>query len=285
MDRLALSRAQRQGNVQNNVHEMTSIPVNQVFLQETVSINEAVAQFNANVSRISDLNSRLLNANAGPNDYQEQIDKLTDETRALITDIRERIRKLTEQDMSRLTPTELETRKNRITHARDKFVDALQNYQRVEQDARNKARARVERQYRIVKPEATPQEVQAAVDSGQQVFAAVSARFGESSTAYREVQQRHEELKNMERTIGELAQMFNDMAYMVEQQQNIFENLERTTADVEQDVEKGADHTKSAVEHARNARRMRWIIFGICFFIVAVLAIALGIKFGVPHSK
>jgi syntaxin 1B/2/3 len=38
-----------------------------------------------------------------------------------------------------------------------------------------------------------------------------SNRYGESRAAYREVQERHEDIKRIERTIAELAQLFNDV--------------------------------------------------------------------------
>lgn len=41
-----------------------------------------------------------------------------------------------------------------------------------------------------------------------------SNRYGESRAAYREVQERHEDIKRIERTLGELAQLFNDVSYL-----------------------------------------------------------------------
>ena len=38
-----------------------------------------------------------------------------------------------------------------------------------------------------------------------------SSRYGESRAAYREVQERHEDIKRIERTLAELAQLFNDV--------------------------------------------------------------------------
>lgn len=40
-----------------------------------------------------------------------------------------------------------------------------------------------------------------------------SNRYGESRAAYREVQERHEDIKRIERTIAELAQLFNDVRF------------------------------------------------------------------------
>ena len=49
-----------------------------------------------------------------------------------------------------------------------KFVDLMAEYQEIQTKYKNKYRDRVERQYRIVKPTATKEEIQDAVDSGEQ---------------------------------------------------------------------------------------------------------------------
>lgn len=68
----------------------------------------------------------------------------------------------------------------------------------------------------LVKPDASPEEVKAVVDDvqGGQIFQQAlmsSNRYGESRVAYREVQERHEEIKRIEQTLTELAQLFNDV--------------------------------------------------------------------------
>ena len=54
------------------------------------------------------------------------------------------------------------------------FMEAIQSYQRVEQESRKKHRARMERQIKIVKPEASQAEINAAVNNengqGDRIF-------------------------------------------------------------------------------------------------------------------
>lgn len=38
-----------------------------------------------------------------------------------------------------------------------------------------------------------------------------SNRYGQAQSAYREVQERHEDIRRIERTLTELAQLFNDV--------------------------------------------------------------------------
>lgn len=55
---------------------------------------------------------------------------------------------------------------------KSKFVEAIQNYQQVEQQYRTRYKQRMERQYKIVKPDATLEEVRAVVNdpNSDQIF-------------------------------------------------------------------------------------------------------------------
>jgi syntaxin 1B/2/3 len=85
-----------------------------------------------------------------------------------------------------------------------------------------------------------------------------SNRYGESRAAYREVQERHQDIKRIEQTISELAQLFNDvrfkmhrrlrylcshhyfqMSMMVEQQDDTINTIQATAELVEKDMESG----------------------------------------------
>ncbi|KAG6903214.1 hypothetical protein C0995_002757 [Termitomyces sp. Mi166 len=221
------------------------------------SIQEGVERINSNVHQIATLHARLLNDIDQSKAHDAvQLDQLAAETRTLNNSLKERIRAL---ERAPLLGADAQMRKNRIAFVRSKFLEAIQNYQRVEQDYRVKSRQRVERQLRIgkyilvassfhdlknltVKPDATQEEVAAAVEGGgQQIFAqalTTSSRYGESRMAYREVRERQVEIKKMEETLAELAQLFNDMSVLIEQQDEIIADVEKNAKAVEQDTEK-----------------------------------------------
>ncbi|QRW07396.1 syntaxin protein [Ceratobasidium sp. AG-Ba] len=159
---------------------------------------------------------------------------------------------------------------------------AIQEYQQAEQQYRQKSRQRMERQIRIVKPDATQEEIASVVnnDAGAQVFSQAlmsSNRYGESRVAYREVQQRHDDVKKIEKTLTELAQLFSDMSVMVAQQDETIDAIETHAAQADKDMEQGLEQTGKAVEHARAARRKRWICFWISVVILAIIAIVLAV--------
>ena len=66
-----------------------------------------------------------------------------------------------------------------------------------------------------------------------------SNRHGQANSAYREVQARHEDIQRIEQTLTELAQLFNDMAMMIEQQDETIVEAETQAAAVHKDMEDG----------------------------------------------
>ncbi|KAI0082726.1 t-SNARE [Panus rudis PR-1116 ss-1] len=265
---------------QNNANQD---PMTQ-FYDEVAAIQDDISTYNSNVSRISELQQRSLNSTDEQSNRQTTalLDDLVAQTRDLGNSIKQRIQNL---EMKPVQPGEdVRMRKNRLSFLRNKFVEGLQNYQQVERDYRARYKQRVERQFKIVKPDATPEEIDAVVNdvqgSGDQIFAQAltsSTRYGEGRAAYREVQDRHQDIKRIERTLEELAQLFNDMSVLVAQQDDAINAIETAAAGVEADTEAAVKQTEKAVEHARSARRKRWICFFLFLVILAIVAIVVGV--------
>ncbi|CCL99345.1 uncharacterized protein FIBRA_01363 [Fibroporia radiculosa] len=252
------------------------------FYSEISSIQDDLRTFNDNVASISDLHSRSLDNtdDAAAQRVAQQLDELIADTSALSNMLKRRIKALEKQPGS---GRDGQIRKQQTGLVKQKFVEAIQNYQGVEQQYRTKYKQRLERQYKIVKPDATPEEVRAIVndDQGGQIFSQAlmnSNRYGEARSAYREVQERHEDIKRIEKTITELAQLFNDMSVMVEQQDEQINVIETTAGTVEKDTELGLQYTEKAVVSARAARKKRWICFIIFIIIIAIIAIVIAVE-------
>ncbi|KAI0748293.1 t-SNARE, partial [Daedaleopsis nitida] len=240
-----------------------------------------IAQYNGTVQQIQQLHARLVDTtdDAAVERYNQQLQDYVESNRALSEKLRTRIKALQRQGgggqfgMIRKQQTEL---------VKTKFMDAIQNYQRVESESRQKYKNRVERQYKIVRPDATPEEVKAVVDDDQggQVFSQAlmnSNRYGEARSAYRDVQERHRDIKNIEKTLTELAQLFNDMSILVEQQDEQITAINDTVQEVEKDVEVGLNYTNKAVDSARAARKKRWICFILSLVIIIIIAIIVAV--------
>jgi len=251
------------------------------FYTEISSIQDSLRTFNDNINRIGDLHSRSLNNmdDDAAKRNAAQLDELIADTSALSATLKRRIKALEKQGGS---GRDGQIRKQQTALVKSKFVEAIQGYQTVEQQYRTKYKQRMERQFKIVKPDATAEEVKAVVndEQGGQIFSQAllnSNRYGESRAAYREVQERHEDIKRIESTLAELAQLFNDMSVLVEQQDETINVIETTATAVEKDTEAGLGYTEKAVVSARAARKKRWICFILLLVILAIVAIVVAV--------
>ncbi|KAG6878685.1 hypothetical protein C0993_011500 [Termitomyces sp. T159_Od127] len=251
------------------------------FYSEISSIQENLRTFNDNVARIGDLHSRSLNNmdDTAAQRNASQLDGLVNETSALSNSLKRRIKDLERQGGP---GRDGQIRKQQTALVKSKFVEAIQHYQTVEQQYRTKYKQRMERQFKIVKPDATPEEIRAVVndEQGGQIFSQAllsSNRYDGSRAAYREVQERHEDIKRIEKTLGELAQLFNDMSVLVEQQDETINAVETQAHTVAQDTEAGLGYTEKAVVSARAARKKRWICFFICLIVLIIVGVVVGV--------
>ncbi|GAA5853927.1 hypothetical protein JCM5353_007154, partial [Sporobolomyces roseus] len=248
------------------------------FFAEVESIQDEIKQLQGNITNVSDLHSRRL-ASTGDDQLQAQtaaqLTQLTNSTSGLTNSIRNRITKLNDQNKRSVQgDPNFNTRKLQIANLQNSFKRALEEYNLVEKRSRDKYRQRMERQIKIVKPDATQEEIRAAYDDSQggaQIFsqALMQSRASGARAAFAEVQSRNQDLRKIEETITQLAQMMQDMATLVLEQDESVKMIETQAAQVNTDVEQGLDQTKKAVKSARAARRKRWI----CFFIILIIVI------------
>ncbi|KAG8863855.1 Plasma membrane t-SNARE, secretory vesicle fusion [Serendipita sp. 405] len=117
---------------------------------------------------------------------------------------------------------------------------------------------------------------QAAIQNYQQLLN--SDQVGRARSAYREVQERHNDILKITQTVAELQTLMNDMALIVEEQGETINAVEQTTAVAEKDVETGYKHTEEAKKSAISARKKRWICFFIVLIILIIIAIVIGVQ-------
>jgi syntaxin 1B/2/3 len=81
-----------------------------------------------------------------------------------------------------------------------------------------------------------------------------NTRSGQAKAVLTEVQTRHDDIKRIQKTILELAQLFEDMQMMVEQQGETIDQIEDNAETTQADIEKGDQHINRAIVLARSTR-------------------------------
>ncbi|KAH7078499.1 t-SNARE [Paraphoma chrysanthemicola] len=165
----------------------------------------------------------------------------------------------------------------------------IQRYQTLESEFRRDSQAAAERQYRIVRPDATDAEVREAVaDPDAPIFQQAllsSDRRGQASSTLRNVKERHEAIQNIERQMVELAQLFQDLDQIVQQQEPLVADIEMKGEAVRDDVTKGNEEIGTAIVSARSRNRKKWWCLLICIIIIIIIAVVVAVVVTMNNKK
>ncbi|KAI9596814.1 t-SNARE [Syncephalis fuscata] len=267
------------------------------FFQEIQYIQDSLGQIQTSVARIEELHQQSLNE-LSLNVYSKRLIELSQEmdyhvseTRKLMMEIKGRIKAI--EIANQKVPSssgDLQIRKSQCAQLKRKFLDAVQRYQQVEQQFRQKYRERMERQYRIVCPNATQAEVDAALDSntGNQLFAQEllqSTRHGEAKRALREVQERHEDIRRIEQTILELHTLFQEMQTLVESQGQMIDSIENNVTNAANYTETAVKHIDTAIVHRKSARKRMWCLITLLLILIIIIIVVVYVYVILPSKQ
>lgn len=157
---------------------------------------------------------------------------------------------------------------------------AIVSYQQLESRFRKDVEEQQRRQFLIVRPDATEAEIKEATGAGTdtQIFQQAlmnSDRRGEAQTALSNVRQRYTAIEQIEKTMLELQQLFEDLDGIVMEQEPMVQNVEQKAADTHERLEQGNVQLDRAIVSARAARKKKWICLGLSFAIILVILIVL----------
>lgn len=142
------------------------------------------------------------------------------------------------------------------------------------------------RQYLIVRPDATEAELREATEGGgdTQIFQQAllqGDRQGQARSALRNVQQRHEAIAQIEKTMMELAQLLQDLDAAVVQQEPNVRKIEMGAEDTHENIVQANGQLDIAKDSARAARRKKWYCLGLSILIILIIVIGILIWLGV----
>ncbi|KAJ2725728.1 hypothetical protein GGI07_001096 [Coemansia sp. Benny D115] len=260
------------------------------FFTVTDSITTQLADLDNLIREIKDLNSRLLMEADRSNKYQALKDGLESRNAQAKRQISVLKRDLKSLDASikraqsdpSVSKSQIISRSARQQELTRRLADSIQRYRSNEHDASNAQREQLKRQYRLVNPSATPEQVEDAVNDGQSdIFAKAvqsSSRRNQANAVLREVDERRKQMLEIEKSVMQLASLFEEVNDMVHQQQQMFDDIEAAIEDTEQNIDKGVDETKKGIVYAKKSRKKKWIILFIVLIIIAIIAVLIYLK-------
>lgn len=170
-----------------------------------------------------------------------------------------------------------------------RLKQTINRYQNLEAEFRRDSQAAAERQYRIVKPDATDAEVrEACADPDTPIFQQAllsSDRRGQAQSSLRNVKERHDAIQKIERQMVELAQLFTDLDQIVVQQEPLVANIEQKGEEVHENVVKGNTELVGAIDKARSRNRKKWWCLLIVLLIILVVVVVAVVVVEINKNK
>lgn len=258
------------------------------FLNEISHIQESIRTINDNTAQIQSLQGNMLQAADAREEarIRGQLEDLTDETQRIMMHVKSKLKEIEPTSRN----TDLAIRKNQFSNVTKSFMDAISKNRQVAVDFQ-KAEARMyERQIRIANPSATPEEIEQAISQAEQGRPAVFAqqlmqsmtneqRRYEGQQTLDAVKERHEDIRRLAKSVEELTSLFQEMQFLLENQGKVLTQIEDSSYQVVNDLEKGNQEVGKAVHYARLTRRKKWICFGIFAVIIIIIVIVLAVEF------
>lgn len=94
------------------------------------------------------------------------------------------------------------------------------------------------------------------------------------------VRARHNDIQRIEKTMSELALLFTQLNEQVVYQEAQVTRAEEQTVQVKDDTENANKQLDQGIKSARRARRLKWWILLTVVLILCVIALVLGLYFG-----
>ena len=243
------------------------------FHRSVETIEQQIEKLFEMLPALERVHLRALEAKSDSRSHQE-LEKRNKNATNEITKIRDDIKGLEAYVIELRTPNDKRIAKSQQQKIQKRFLDFITRYQNLEFDYREKYKNQVERQLKIVHPNASDNEITQMIetDSSSNLFNSVqSKKFGDTKAALDEVEQRHQDLMKIEKNVIELHQLFTEMTLMIQQQGEVIDDIETHVSNTVNYTEQANQEIDKAIEHRRSTRKKLWC----CFFLGIILVIVI----------
>ena len=258
------------------------------FLNRVQKLRDDIRGLTNDVDYIGQLHQRTLGSTDGQ--ANQELEHYVSQTQIRNTAIKDGVKGL-ERDLAKTPDTDpsRKTKSTQLESLKTFFKSELDKYQSIERDYRQRYREQIARQYRIVNPDASEEEVQQAAEAdwgNEGVFqtALRTNRTGHASSVLGNVRARHNELQRIEQTISELAILYQELATVVEQQDTVIAAAEENAEQTVVHLDKGNEQVKTATDHARRRRKLKWWCALVVVLIIIAIALGVGLGIGVARN-
>uniref|UniRef100_T1H359 t-SNARE coiled-coil homology domain-containing protein n=1 Tax=Megaselia scalaris TaxID=36166 RepID=T1H359_MEGSC len=197
------------------------------------------------IEQHDDLMERFFNEVSNIRETILNIQSDVKEVRSMLKKIK---RNIDEEDDPKRMGADLRIRETQHSTLTKLFVEVMTEYNKIQTDYREKCKATIQRQLEITGKTTTNDELEEMLEQGNiSVFTQdIIMDTQQAKQTLADIQARHEDIINLEKSIRELHDMFMDMAMLIESQGEMIDRIEYHVEQAKDRVQIATQDTKKA---------------------------------------
>ncbi|RKO83986.1 t-SNARE, partial [Blyttiomyces helicus] len=245
------------------------------FFSTIQESQQSLARIENNLGAIEQLQRRAVTASASAETerIQRQLTDLEDQTTSLMQTVRREL-KAAAAETARTRGADAGIRRAQEQGVAKKLMAAAQRFQGLQSRHSDQQRARMAREMRIARPDATAAEIESAINSGETTGFAqsmMSSRTADQRRALGDMQNRHNELLRIEQSVEQLFNLFQEMQALLDAQQQTIDTIDSHVENTFENVQEGSKELSSAIVSAKSSRKTaRWICLCVLVLLIIV---------------
>jgi len=265
------------------------------FFKEVDKLKDSIEEITANIKDIKGLYSQLLTATATEQgkELRGEVNDLRDKTNAIAQEMRRKLKSMKIendkfQESHKNDPALVKIRNNMHGAIVKRFLALMQEYQQVLSKYDQKIREKAYRQVQLVSPDAKPADIDELLNQGdaptETIFTQVIMEDRKHKNAQQTLdylQEKHNDILELEQNIVQLNQLFTDMAGLVATQGELIEQIEYSVMQSEAYTEDAVSDLGTTEKIVTNTRKKKVYICVIAVVIIVVLVVFVVIISGV----
>ena len=217
------------------------------------------------------------------NDLLSENKRLAKSVRNTIQKDQERLEKFSSpKKLSEEKRVELRMRRTQVHAQSRRFYEIWNEFNNSQREFRDKSKKLLVKRCRITNNNLSDEQIETMLDEGNTAVFAKSVLDEERLARQQltELQDRHDGLIKLEKSIKEVHDMFMDVALLVKDQGEVMDNIFQHVTSAEVDVEKGKGHLQKAQDMQRSARKKKICFFSVLAVIILIVIIVVLSEFG-----
>lgn len=248
-----------------------------MFLERCGNLRDGLKSLEEEYEAIVNLHGLLLST---PGADAQNSDKLNNHSQMFITkadQIQKSLRLLSEET-KHLPANSCGTDRLKIEQVRTIFKTlemTMLKFNKEQEEYKEKAKRKIVDYLKIRNMQLSDEEIEDAVSSGNlsELTKGVMLAMNEKKALYDDVKSRADELKNLERQMGELAQMFHDLHILVVSQGEMVDHIQSSVENATEYAKRARGNVEEARTLQKRARKMKVCIIIGCIIAVLVLLV------------